>query len=197
MNKFTFSTYLTSNAGLHENILHFHLDKLNKKTVEKGEFLLQKGNICHHSFFVETGLLRYYSIDSKGKEHILQFAPENWFVTDRESVFFKQPSLYFIQAVEKSTIYFIENDFFFSLSKDNPAFLEYNNNLLHNHIRHLQKRINLLLSATAEERYLDFIKDYPDLLLRVPQLMIASYLGITPESLSRVRKDLATKNFKP
>ena len=68
--------------------------------------------------------------------------------------------------------------------------------MLHNHIRQLQKRIELLLCATAEERYLDFIKVYPDILLRVPQTMVASYLGIMPESLSRVRKELANKNFK-
>jgi CRP-like cAMP-binding protein len=68
---------------------------------------------------------------------------------------------------------------------------------LQNHIRQLQKRINLLLGASAEKRYLDFISLYPDLTLRVPQWMIASYLGITPESLSRVRKELAKRNFKP
>ncbi|MPT33677.1 MAG: Crp/Fnr family transcriptional regulator, partial [Flavobacterium sp.] len=73
----------------------------------------------------------------------------------------------------------------------------FNEKALQNHIRHLQKRINLLLAATAEQRYLDFIKLYPDVTLRVPQWMIASYLGITPESLSRVRKELAKRNFKP
>ena len=74
--------------------------------------------------------------------------------------------------------------------------MEFNNKLLHNHIRQLQNRINQLLSATAEERYLHFTKIYPDIFLRVPQLMVASYLGITPESLSRVRKELAQKNHK-
>ena len=89
----------------------------------------------------------------------------------------------------------MDENILLTLSKSDPQFLEFNNKLLHNHIRHLQKRITQLLSATAEERYLDFIKIYPDLLLRVPQTLIASYLGITPESLSRVRKELASKNF--
>ena len=84
----------------------------------------------------------------------------------------------------------------YKLAEQNKSFLKFNNKLLHNHIRHLQKRITQLLSATAEERYLDFIKIYPDILLRVPQSMVASYLGITPESLSRVRKDLAVQHFK-
>lgn len=77
-----------------------------------------------------------------------------------------------------------------------PSFVEFNNKLLHNHIRHLQERIKQLLSATAEERYVDFIEMYPDILQRVSQTMIASYLGITPESLSRVRKELAEKYYK-
>lgn len=196
MNNFTLTTFLTSNIDIDKNIL----DKLvqNCKTIKisKGNFLLRQGEICKHSFFVESGLLRQYSIDNKGKEHILQFAPETWFVTDRESVYFNQPSNYFIQALEDSTVLQIDENFIVQLAQQNKSFLEFNNKLLHNHIRHLHKRVTQLLSATAEERYLDFIKIYPDILLRVPQSMVASYLGITPESLSRVRKDLAAKNFK-
>ncbi|HEY6975323.1 MAG TPA: Crp/Fnr family transcriptional regulator, partial [Chitinophagaceae bacterium] len=172
------------------------IKKCKSLQVNKGGFLLRQGETCKHSFYVEKGLLRYYSIDEKGKEHILQFAPEQWFVTDRESVYFNQPSHYFIQALENSSVVLLDENFITQLSQENKSFTEFNNRLLHNHIRHLQNRINQLLSATAEERYLDFIKIYPDLLLRVPQSMVASYLGITPESLSRVRKDLATKNFK-
>ncbi len=132
--------------------------------------------------------------DDKGKEHIVQFAPENWFVTDRESVFFNQKSSYFIQALENSSVLLLDEAFILLPSQKNNSFIEFNNKLLHNHIRHLQKRITQLLGATAEERYLDFIKIYPDLLLRVSQAMVASYLGITPESLSRVRKELSGKN---
>ncbi|MCB0687946.1 MAG: Crp/Fnr family transcriptional regulator, partial [Saprospiraceae bacterium] len=142
------------------------------------------------------GLLRQFAIDEKGKEHIIQFAPENWFVSDRDSVYFKEPSQYFIQTLENSSIVLIDDNFLNNLSQKVPAFVDFNTRLLHNHIRHLQNRINLLLSASAESRYLDFIKIYPDILLRVPQTMVAAYLGITPESLSRVRKNLAQKNFQ-
>lgn len=90
----------------------------------------------------------------------------------------------------------IDENFIQLLSMKIPKFTDFNNRLLHNHIRHLQRRINLLLSATAEERYLQFVTMYPDILLRVPQTLVASYLGITPESLSRVRRDLVEKNFK-
>ncbi|HMW13522.1 MAG TPA: Crp/Fnr family transcriptional regulator, partial [Chitinophagales bacterium] len=116
---------------------------------------------------------------------------EKWFISDRESVYFDNPSNYFIQAIEDTKVFVLDELFFQELSLSHPNFLDYNNRLLHNHIRHLQKRITQLLSATAEQRYLDFIQVYPDISLRVPQTMIASYLGITPESLSRVRKELA------
>jgi CRP-like cAMP-binding protein len=196
MNNFTLQHFLTTNTGLDEATLQQYLQHTTIKTFAKGDMLLRQGDICRHSFYVEKGLLRYYSIDEKGKEHILQFAPERWLVTDRESVYFNQPTDFFIDTLEPSQVAILPNDFFADLSAENKTFLEFNEKLLHNHIRHLQRRINLLLSASAEERYLDFISHYPDLLLRVPQWMIASYLGITPESLSRVRKDLAAKNYK-
>jgi CRP-like cAMP-binding protein len=196
MNEFTFTTFLTSNIDIDKNIIDALIQKCKQVKIAKNSFLLRQGEICKHAFFVEQGLLRQYSIDNKGKEHILQFAPEAWFLTDRESVYFNQPSDYFIQALEDSTLLQIDENIILTLAEQNKSFLAFNNKLLNNHIRFLQRRITQLLSATAEERYLDFIKIYPDILLRVPQSMVASYLGITPESLSRVRKELAGKNFK-
>ncbi|RQO30592.1 cyclic nucleotide-binding protein [Taibaiella sp. KBW10] len=196
MNSFNLKTFLTTNVEIDEQTIKEHIEKLKKIRIKKGNFLLRQGDICKHSFFVEEGLLKYYSIDEKGKQHILQFAPEGWFVVDRESMFFNQPSQYFIETLEDSVVTMMDEDVFAELSLQNKDFALFNNRLLHNHIRHLQNRINLLLSATAEERYLEFVKIYPDLLLRVPQTLVASYLGITPESLSRVRKDLATRRFQ-
>jgi CRP-like cAMP-binding protein len=196
MNSFTLTTFLKDNAAINADVLKDIISKQKRMHLQKGTFVLQEGEICKHSFYVEQGLLRYYSIDEKGKEHIIQFAPEGWFVGDRESMFFNRPSQFFIQSLEDSNVVMIDEDLICTLSKADETFAVFNNNLLHNHIRQLQHRINMLLSATAEERYLDFIKTYPDILLRVPQTMVASYLGITPESLSRVRKELAAKNFK-
>lgn len=196
MHRFRFTTFLTSNIDIDKNTLDELLGHCQMRFVNKGDFLVRAGEFCTHSFFVEQGLLRQYSIDKKGKEHIVQFAPENWFVTDRESLFFNQPSSYFIQALENTEVLLVDERFINELGQSNRAFLDFNNKLLHSHIRQLQKRITQLLSATAEERYLDFIRIYPDLLLRVPQILVASYLGITPESLSRVRKELAQKNFR-
>lgn len=196
MNNFRFSTYLTSNSDADQSEINKLLSNCTIRKYEKGDFVLRQGDYCKHTFFVESGLLRQYSIDEKGKEHIIQFAPENWFMSDRESVYFNQPSVYFIQALEDTTVFLISEEFILELSKTDDVFLAYNNKLLHNHIRHLQRRITQLQSATAEERYLYFIEIYPDLMLRISQIYIASYLGITPESLSRVRKQLAQKNYK-
>ncbi|WP_229239690.1 Crp/Fnr family transcriptional regulator [Echinicola soli] len=166
------------------------IEKCPVKKIKKGQYLLREKEICKHGFFVEKGLLRQFSVDKKGKEHIISFAPENWIVSDRESAYFNKPSVYFIQALEDSQVTMIDESFIQLLCKKIPEFTDFNTRLLHNHIRHLQKRINLLLSASAEDRYLQFVDTYPDILLRVPQTMVASYLGITPESLSRVRREL-------
>lgn len=194
MNTFRFKSFLTSNVGDLETHAKELLSQCNHLTVKKNTLLLQEGQINSKSYFVESGLLRQFSIDNKGKEHIIQFAPENWFVSNRESEFLNKPSSYFIEAIEDSIVLVIEKKLVEKLSHANPQFAEFNTQLLHKHIANLQKRITQLQSNTALERYLDFIKSYPDLLLRVPQTYVASYLGITPESLSRVRKELAIEH---
>jgi CRP-like cAMP-binding protein len=195
MKKFAFSSYLSSNLNIGEEEIHAIIGACKKKNIKKGDYLTKQGDYCFNTFFVESGLLRQFSIDNKGKEHILYFCPESWFVSDRESAYFKLPSKYFIQALEDTQVFLLDENFLHILSEKIPSFVELNNKLLHNHIRQLQNRITLLLSTSAEERYLFFIDTYPDILLRVPQIMVASYLGITPESLSRIRKELAQKNF--
>lgn len=168
---------------------------LTQKSYKKGDILVSPGDLKSSTYFVDNGLLRYFSIDEKGKEHIIQFAPENWMISDRDTSVFDAPSEFYIDAIEDTNVIIVPRNFFSEIQHIVPRILELNINMLHNSIRFMQKRINMLLSATAEERYLDFIKLYPNLTLRVPQWMIASYLGITPESLSRVRKDLAKKHF--
>ena len=193
---FGFHSYLINKAGTTESEALKIAADLKYQKFEKGAILLKTGDLCQHSFFVEKGLLRSYMLDETGKEHVIQFAPENWFIVDRSSVYFNDPSEINIEAIEDTEVVLIGEDFICKANETSPIFSRFNDKLLHNHIRQMQKRINLLLGATAEKRYLSFIQMYPDLLLRVPQWMIASYLGITPESLSRVRKELAHKNFK-
>jgi CRP-like cAMP-binding protein len=196
MERISFEQFIKSGTDLEEKLIVFLLSKVVRKNVARHEIILRPGEVCRQSFFVESGLFRYYSVDDKGKEHVIQFAPEGWFLSDRSSMFFGEPSEFFIEALEDSEIVLFDQKLFDEISAANFAFAAFNNRLLHNHIRQLQRRINLLIGASAEQRYLNFISIYPNLLLRVSQHMIASYLGITPESLSRVRKELATRQGK-
>lgn len=190
-----FSTYLIQKAGLTPEEVSSLLPLVRSGTFAKGSFVLEKGSICKETMFVESGLLRTYTLDDKGKEHIIQFAPENWFTGDRGSIFFNDPAYFYIEAVEDTEVVFVNDVFIDAASEKSAAFRIFNKTILHAHIRQLQQRVDQLLAASAEKRYTHFVKQYPDLMLRVPQWMIASYLGITPESLSRVRKELAAKKI--
>jgi CRP-like cAMP-binding protein len=191
-----FKSYLQERLPLTDEQFDLISRDLKVKTFQKNEIILSQGELCSRTYFVLDGLMRSYSIDSKGKIHIIQFAPEFWWLSERNSLF-NEVAEFNIDAIEATTAVIIPKDYFITVSKHVPGFETLNSTMLNNAIRFMQKRINMLLSATAEERYLDFIKLYPNLTLRVPQWMIASYLGITPESLSRVRKDLASKHFRP
>lgn len=191
-----FAQYLRDRLSITDAQASEAVSCLKTKTIKKGQILLRSGDLKSEAYFINSGLLRYFSIDKKGKEHIIQFAPENWMVSDRDTSVFNEPSAFYIDAIEDTEVVVVKKDFFPAIQYIVPEILQLNVLMLHNSIRFMQKRINMLLSATAEERYLDFIKLYPNLTLRVPQWMIASYLGITPESLSRVRKDLAKKHFR-
>lgn len=184
--------YLSNQIDLTEEQIEIIKSKLVVKTFQRNEMLLTMGEVSSDIYFVEKGVIRSYTIDENGKEHVIQFGTENWLVTDRNSFLCKQEAKFYIQAIEESEIVLINeelNDFLQTLNS-NYALSQVK--LLQNHVRHLQDRITSLLSDTAKTRYLAFIKLYPNITARVPQWMIASYLGITPESLSRVRKDIAS-----
>jgi CRP-like cAMP-binding protein len=150
--------------------------------VKKGQILQRTGDLNTKLYQVESGLLRSYSIDRKGKEHIYQFAPENWIIADATPT--NEPCDLFIDCVEDSTFIQIEKDF--NTLSDDPLKLA-------KRLKVLQKRIVMLMSSVALERYLHFIETYPTIVQRVPQKMIASYLGVTPEALSRARKEISLR----
>ena len=145
--------------------------------VKKGEILQRKGDLGSKVYQVESGLLRSYSIDEKGKEHIYQFAPENWIIADATTN--NIPCELFIDCLEDSIILEIEKDFNF-LSSEPLKLVK--------RLSVLQQRIIMLMSASAIERYENFINTYPNIVQRVPQRMIAAYLGVTPETLSAAKK---------
>ena len=190
---FLFTQYLQENAGVTNEQLEHLKTSIQKRSVQADDVLLRKGDICKHFFYVEQGLLRFYSVNKKGEKNILEFAPEKWLVVDRASFYFDEPSEFYIDAIEQTTVAVLDEQFIDVASELSPQFRKYNERIMQNHIRHLQNRINRLIGKSAEDRYLFFLEKYPHLTSRVPQWMIASFLGITPESLSRIRGKLSNK----
>lgn len=168
--------------------------KISKtKKVLKGEILLHHGSIANYAYKVESGCLKSYVIDRAGKEHILQFAPEGWVISNMDSFTNETPSTIFIDAIEESEISMLSKSDYkdlYSMEKEViiQMSIKYRNNLIATN-----KRVISLLSATAEERYLEFTETYPTLVQRLPLKLIASYIGITPEYLSDLRRKLAKK----
>lgn len=189
-----FDTYLKNRLGISEDNLLRLVPLLTREVINKNGFLLREGDNCRYEFFVESGLLRSYTIDQEGKHHIIRFSSENSFISDRSDVYLNEPSMSFIEAIEDS--YVIKLDYKYNqFIKDISANREYNEIILNRYIKKLEGRVNGLLAAKAKDRYLQFISNYSKISLRVPQWMIASYLGITRETLSRVRKELAATHF--
>jgi CRP-like cAMP-binding protein len=163
------------------------------KKLRRRQYFLQEGDVCHSSAFVCKGFLRYYNIDIKGQEHILQFAPENHWTGDRESMDTGLPSKNNIDAIEDSEILVLKKENFEMLRKTIPAFNDFVNESLKRNLVFLQQRIHVGLSLSAEEKYSNFISKYPSIINRVPLHMIASYLGVSAETLSRVRSQSPKK----
>ncbi|MGR3810392.1 Crp/Fnr family transcriptional regulator [Jiulongibacter sp. NS-SX5] len=171
----------------------FQMTEKGFKKVSKGTILQREGDKSSAAYHVLKGCLKSYVIDASGKEHIIQFAPEDWFITDMDSFTNGTPSLLFIEAIEDSEIH-MEYDpaaFNFELFERNE--LVNIATKLRNSIIAANKRLINLLSASAETRYHDFVKTYPTLVQRLPLKLIASYIGITPEYLSEIRRKIARK----
>ena len=169
------------------------LDLDNKGKIQyykKQDILQRTGELSNKAFFVKSGLLRSYTIDEKGKTHIFMFAPEGWIIADIESQAFEQPTELFIDAIENSEVIVVDRKIL-TESDLTSMQLKKDGNLLSRRIGVLQRRIIMLMSASAKERYEYFLDAYPELPNRIPQRMIASYLGITPQALSKIRGQMA------
>lgn len=163
------------------------------RTIRKRQFLLQEGEVCRHIAFVTSGCLRAYTVDHKGEEHVIQFAIEDWWISDLHSYLTGTPGTYTIDALQDSRVLLLEKDGRDRLLEAVPRMEKFFRLLQEANYVATHRRIQETLSASAEERYLTFLATYPALAEKVPQQHIASYLGITPQSLSRIRKDLAQK----
>ncbi len=163
------------------------------RRIARREFLLQAGEVCRDIAFVGSGCLRYYTIDEKGSEHVIQFAIEGWWIADLYSYHAALPSDAYIDALEDSDLLLLSRENLENLCLSIPAFERFFRLLIQNSFVAHRKRIADSLSHSAEERYLIFLETYPELVHRLPQHQIASWLGITPEALSRIRNKLARK----
>src|ERR1043166_5398022 len=166
------------------------------RDLKQGEHLQRAGEVAKYTAFVARGCLRSYVIDSKGKEHIVQFAPESWWLADKISLASGTPSKYFFDAIEDSEVLLIDLPSHESLVENVPGYAAAFRRGLQRHAAAKDQRIVNALSTTAEERYLDFLETYPAIVTRVPQWMLASYLGVSPETISRIRKKLARKGSR-
>jgi CRP-like cAMP-binding protein len=168
-------------------------NSVKHKRIKKRQFLLNIGDIERVESFIIKGCLKTYFIDDKGEEHIVQFGVENWWIGDMYSFLTNTPSIYNIEALEDSELLQVDQETLEMLYKRIPKLERYFRLLIQNAYIASTRRILGTMSKPAEERYTEFLQKYPDIEQRIPQYMVASYLGITPEFLSRIRRKFAGK----
>ena len=165
-------------------------ERVTQRQIKRRQMILQEGFVCKHYTFVEKGCFKMYGVDEKGNEHNISFAAENDWIADLGSFYSEKSSKLFIEAIEPSVILQIEKqDLYFlyrSISKLDRIFKV----IVENKFVELQNHVLQNISSTAQERYLNFLEQYPQLALRLPNTQIASYIGITPEFLSKIRSEL-------
>jgi CRP-like cAMP-binding protein len=165
------------------------------KKLRKKQYLLQEGDVNKYVAFVEKGLLRTFNVNDKGHEHIIQFAFEGWWTGDQLSFLTGEPSEYNIEAMEDCELLLLTKQAEDEMLEKIPKLERYFRILLQNSLIATQKRLANSLSQSAEERYNEFISACPTTLPhRIPQHMLASYLGVTPETISRIRKQMSLKS---
>jgi len=181
-----------ADTPLCESEINFITSIFVPKKFRKRTYFLQEGEVCKYAPFIVKGSMRQYTVDDKGAEHIIRLFIENWWAMDRESFLLQKPSTYFIDAWEDTDVLLIARTSFDSWTKI-PAIAEMARKMDEKHAISLQKRLHDSMYLSAEQRYAQLTNTYPEFLHRFPQHIIASYLGITKESLSRIRHRAAGK----
>lgn len=170
-----------------DEIDHFY-ENLTEKYYAKKEYLLRHGKVCKYYYFILKGLVRTFYVDDQGKERITQFAIENWWVTDMESFKKEQPSVNNIQSLEDSVILSISKERLEKLYDELPKLERFFRLMTENMLIAIQKRNQYYLKMNSKDLYEQLVKTLPEFAQRVPQYMLASYLEITPEYLSELRR---------
>ena len=197
-------SHFNSYVALNSEEIDAVTERVTERKVKRRQYILQEGDLCKHYNFIVSGCFKMYSVDYNGKEHNIQFGAENTWLTDLasfhsvrstsiENFHSGKPSKLYIEAIEPSVVIQIELKDLVFLFEYHPKFNRIFRVIIENNFVELQNRLLQNISNTAEERYLSFLNQYPNLSNRLPNTQIASYLGITPEFLSIVRKSIATK----
>jgi CRP-like cAMP-binding protein len=188
-----FEAYLSSQVNLTQDEWRMLRSLTSTKRVGKRHFLLREGEICQHKIFVGSGLLRSYYVREDGSEHIMRFSPENTWTTEHDSLFKQIPSRIYIEALEDTEVVLFTRDALEKIHFTIPEFKAYTDRFLTSALSATYERIMMNLSYSSEEKYQDFITTFPDVFNRVPLHMVASYLGLSRETLSRIRHAQAQK----
>lgn len=165
----------------------YFLSLLKQKKLKRKQILLQEGDVCRYQYFVNKGCLRSYTIDDKGQEHVAQFAIEDWWIGDMYSFLTQTPARLNIDALEEAELLYIDQPSLETLYTRVPPFERFFRILIQNAFIATQQRLVESISLPADQRYCRFIEKYPLMEQRIPLKYVASFLGITPESLSRIR----------
>jgi CRP-like cAMP-binding protein len=179
---------VSKHINLSEEEKEYFLSILQPKKLRRRQYLVQAGEPCRYECFVTKGCLRQYYVDDKGLERILSFAVEDYWMSDMYGLITGQPALTNIDALEDCELILIDKNAFDTLLLKVPKFERFFRIILQRAFVSHQRRIIENISLQADERYCRFVERYPTLEQRLPQKQIAAYLGITPESLSRIRR---------
>ena len=183
--------YLQKQASLTDDEIEMVRACTVMKKLRKRQYLLQEGDVCHYNCFVASGCMRFYRVGEDGSEHIMTFGVVNWWVSDQESYNNGTPSKNNIDALAESELLLIEKKDWENLVNTIPRFRDWRDRLKARSFDAAQNRIMSHISDTSEEKYLKFLNSYPDIFNCVPLHMVASYLGVSRETLSRIRNHYA------
>jgi CRP-like cAMP-binding protein len=190
MNSSSFLAYVDQYVSLTPDEQAVLLSKGHFRRYLKGQFVVQQGDICKYESFVVSGCLKTFYVDPEGQEHVVMFAPENWWTADLGSFISQTPADYNVQCLENTELIQFSYERLEELYEEVPKMERFFRIIIQKAFVASQKRLIRNMSLSAKENYLQFRKQYPQIEQRVPQYLIASYLGITKEFLSKIRQQL-------
>ncbi len=182
--------YIRRHVDLSSQEISTLQEYVNIRTYKKGQYIVQQGDICHYESFIISGCTNTYFIDPEGNEHVVMFAIEDWWTGDLGSFISRQPADFNVQCLEKTTVAQFSYQNLQIVYKELPKLERFFRLIIQNAFVASQKRVVRNFSLQAKERYLFFRKQYPEIEQRVPQYLVASYLGITKQFLSKIRAEL-------